>query len=119
MKDNVKNESSKIESPKAPGKWRKRVDYWRWLNWEAGYAIRDAIVRKVKKAFQNPFWTFFLLVRIGIVVLIALAIGIWVDPYVNLISYPLNLVVFGFLLLIYLYAHFVLALPVEKRLIKK
>lgn len=93
------------------GKWRARYDYLRWLNWEAGYAVRDAIVRKLKKIFKDPLWAAGLLIRMSLVVLLALSIGLWVDPYLNLIPYPLNAIVFGFLLMIYAYFHLVLNLP--------
>jgi RsiW-degrading membrane proteinase PrsW (M82 family) len=94
-------------------KKESRLTRLRSFNQDAGRAFIQAVSDEIQFLRQHPKKLVRILVEVILVSFIAFAFAIYFDPSINLIPEPLNVVVFIFLILVYLYTHFILHLPTD------
>src|SRR3989344_3237428 len=104
-----------MTSPKKSSKLRQKIKRLRQINREAGETLVDAAIRKVQLIYQKPVRVLRYVLETVFVFLIALGVFLYFDPTVNWIPTPLNMILFIFVVLIYLYVHFILRLPTDRR----
>lgn len=94
---------------------RQKVKRLRQINREAGSVIVDAFLEKLRLVYQKPTVVLKYFLETVFVFLIAIGIVLYFDSGVNLIPSPVNWIVFTFLVVIYLYVHFILHLPTNQQ----
>ena len=90
-----------------------KISRLRQFNRDAGKAFVEAVRDEIHLLATRPQKLARFLLETVLVSLIAFGLFLYFDPALNLIPAPLNLIVFAFVVLIYLYVHFIVHLPTD------